>query len=154
VTVRLVRGTNRIFTGMLLGSERELLLASSASLSQARVCRFLDDKISVTPRRGERVEIVRENEHPALRVDFGDGISCSLRLTLTRFEYLSRVAEGALPSSFSKECFEDVMAFKSRLMRELAKRSDSDSNPEELLFKVLLVDQGGAAFEEPIEVSI
>jgi hypothetical protein len=154
ILARIVRGTNRIFTGMLLGSERELLLASSASLSQARVCRFLDDKISVTPRRGERVEIVLENDHPALRVDLGEGLGCSLILTLTRFEYLSRVAEGALPSSFSKECFEDVMAFKSRLMRELAKRIDGDAATGELIFKVLLVDQSGTAFEEPIGVSI
>src|SRR5262249_5536068 len=39
---RIVQGLNRIFTGMLIRSEDELLLASSASLSQARVSRFLD----------------------------------------------------------------------------------------------------------------
>lgn len=154
ILTRLARGINRIFTGMLLGSERDLLLASGASLSQARVCRFLEDKVSVAPRRGERVEIVLENDHPALRVDLGDGLGSSLPLTLTRYEYLSRVAEGVLPSSFSKECFEDVMAFKSRLMRELAKRYLAEPQPGELIFKVLTVDQGGAAFEEPIGVNI
>lgn len=153
ILARIVRGTNRIFTGMLLGSERELLLASSASLSQARVCRFLDDKLSVAPRRGERVEIVEQNGHPALQVELGDGIVCSLTLTLTRYEYLSRVAEGALPSSFSKECFEDVMAFKSRLMRELARRSGSEPQTGELVFRVLGVDSSGSAYEEPIGVS-
>jgi len=150
---RVVRGTNRIFTGMLLGSERELLLASSASLSQARVCRFLDDRLSVAPRRGERVEIVDQNGHPALQVELGDGIVCSLVLTLTRYEYLSRVAEGALPSSFSKECFEDVMAFKSRLMRELTRRDGKEPQTSELVFRILGVDANGGAFEEPIGVS-
>lgn len=152
ILARIVRGINRIFTGMLVGSERDLLLASSANLSQARVCRFLDDKISVAPRRGERVEIILENGSPMLRVDLGDGLGCNFSLTLTRYEYLSRVAEGALPSSFSKECFEDLMAFKSRLMRELAKRPTDAGDGGELVFKVLTVDQGGAALEEPIGV--
>lgn len=154
ILARLVRGTNRIFTGMLIGSDRELLLASSASLSQARVCRFLDDKLSVAPRRGERVDIVPENGHPALRVDFGEGLACSLPLTLTRYEYLSRVAEGAMPSSFSKECFEDVMAFKSRLMRELGKRTGCEEPMGELVFRVLGVDSSGGMFEEPIGVTL
>jgi len=154
ILARLVRGTNRIFTGMLVGSDRELLLASSASLSQARVCRFLDDKLSVAPRRGERVEIVLDGNGPALRVDLGDKLMCFLPLTLTRYEYLSRVAEGAMPSSFSKECFEDVMAFKSRLMRELAKRTGAEVPTGELLFRVLGVDAAGGAMEEPIGVTL
>lgn len=154
ILARLVRGTNRIFTGMLVASDRELLLASSASLSQARVCRFLDDKLSVAPRRGERVEIVKDGNGPALRVDLGDGLMCFLPLTLTRYEYLSRVAEGAMPSSFSKECFEDVMAFKSRLMRELAKRTGAEVPAGELLFRVLGVDAAGGALEEPIGVTL
>lgn len=153
ILARLVRGTNRIFTGMLVGSERELLLASSASLSQARVCRFLDDKLSVAARRGERVEIVADHGFPVLRVDLGDNLFCALPLTLTRYEYLSRVAEGAMPSSFSKECFEDVMAFKSRLMRELAKRTSGEESGDELVFRVLTVDATGAAMEEPIGVT-
>ena len=153
ILARIVRGTNRIFTGMLLGTGRDLLLASSANLSQAHVCRFLDDKISVAPRRGERVEIVLENAHPTLRVDLGDNLACTFPLTLTRYEYLSRVADGALPTSFSKECFEDLMAFKSRLMRELSKRQ-ADVGSGELVFKVLTVDYGGSALEEPIGVAI
>jgi hypothetical protein len=154
ILARLVRGINRIFTGMLVSSDRELLLASSASLSQARVCRFLDDRLSVAPRRGERVEIVAEGGYPSLRVDLGDGLACVLPLTLTRYEYLSRVAEGAMPSSFSKECFEDVMAFKSRLMRELAKRTGGEESTGELVFRVLAVDSSGSATEETIGVTL
>lgn len=154
ILARLVRGTNRIFTGMLVSNDRDILLASSASLSQARVCRFLDDRVSVAARRGERVEIIAEGRHPSLRVDLGDGLGCSLPLTLTRYEYLSRVAEGAMPSSFSKECFEDVMAFKSRLMREVSKRTGVESSPGELIFRVLGVDPLGSATEEPIGVTL
>jgi hypothetical protein len=150
---RIVRGLNRIFTGMLISSEHELYLASSASLSQARVSRFLEERISVTPRHGgERIEIVLEADHPCLLVCLGGSFTCKFQLTLTRYEYLSRVAEGAMPSSFSKECFEDVMALKSRLMRELEARDSGNKDDREVVFRVLEVDANGAAREERIGV--
>lgn len=150
---RIVRGLNRIFTGMLISTESELFLASSASLSQARVSRFLDERISVTPRHGgEKVEIILESDRPHLNVCLGGEFACKLQLTLTRYEYLSRVAEGAMPNSFSKECFEDVMAFKSRLMRELEVRDSGRTNDDEVVFRVLEVDANGAAREERIGV--
>jgi len=151
---RIVKGMNRIFTGMLMNSDHELFLASSASLSQARVCRFLDERISVVPRLGERVEIILDEGRPYLNVVLGNDHCCRFQLTLTRYEYLSRVAEGVLPNSFSKECFEDVMAFKSRLMRELAKRDGASPSGREIVFRVLDIDTNGAAKEERIGVLI
>jgi hypothetical protein len=44
-------------------------------------------------------------------------------LWLVRYEFLSRVAQGALPSSFSKECNEDVLAFKSQVLSQFYKRA-------------------------------
>jgi len=137
---------------MLITSDHELFVASSASLSQARVSRFLEERISVTPRYGgERVDIVLDNEKPTLVVSLGGDCLCKLRLTLTRYEYLSRVAEGAMPTSFSKECFEDVMAFKSQLMRALETRG-TPTLGEEAIFRILTVDDAGAAREERIGV--
>lgn len=150
---RIVRGTNRIFTGMLINSEHELFLASSASLSQARVSRILDERVSVAPRHGgEKVEIILDNEHPHLHVSLGAGLGYKFQLTLTRYEYLSRVAEGAMPNSFSKECFEDLLALKGRLMRELANRDRDAPRTSEIVFRVLDVDAGGSAREERIGV--
>jgi hypothetical protein len=150
---RIVRGTNRIFTGMLINSEHELFLASSASLSQARVSHILDERISVEPRHGgEKVEIILENQYPQLHVSLGAGLGCKFQLTLTRYEYLRRVAEGAMPNSFSKECFEDVMAFKGRLMRELAHRDRGEGNRGEMVFRLLELDTNGGAKEERIGV--
>lgn len=152
IVSRIVRGTNRIFTGMLVTSDHELFVASSASLSQARVSRFLEERISVTPRYGgERVDIVLDEGKPTLVVALGGDCHCKLRLTLTRYEYLSRVAEGAMPTSFSKECFEDVMAFKSQLMRALESRGTPDVG-DETIFRILTVDNTGAAREERIGV--
>lgn len=152
---RIARGVNRIFTGMLINNEHELFLASSASLSQARVSRILDERISVEPRHGgENVEIIFQNDRPYLQVSLGGGLGSKFHLTLTRYEYLSRVAEGAMPNSFSKECFEDVMAFKSQLMREMGHRETVVSPGQEIVFRILDVDASGAAKEERIGVLI
>ena len=113
----------------------------------------LEERISVVPRHGgEKVEIVLHNRHPHLQVSLGAGLDCQFQLTLTRYEYLSRVAEGAMPNSFSKECFEDLLALKGRLMRELAIRDRGVTPKGEIVFRVLDVDGGGAAREERIGV--
>lgn len=150
---RTVRGINRIFTGMMISSEHELYLASSASLSQSRVSRFLEERISVAPKHsGERIDIVFDGRSPRLRVCLGSDCSADFPLTLTRFEYLSRVAEGAMPNSFSKECFEDVMAFKSQLMRQLQLRNADSGRAGEVTFTILELDAAGAAKDRQIGV--
>lgn len=148
---RLVRGMNRIFTGMMLSSEHELYLASSASLSHTRVSRFLEERISTAPKHtGERIEIGYDGRGPELRVCLDGAHSASVRLTLTRYEYLSRVAEGAMPTSFSKECFEDLMAFKSLLMQQMQKRNAAHERSGEVSFTILEVDSSGSAKHKQI----
>jgi hypothetical protein len=150
---RVVKGVNRIFTGMLVSSDNELFVASSASLSQARVSRFLEERISVAPKHtGERIELVFDGRHPVLRVSMSADRSAEFVMTLTRYEYLSRVAEGAMPSSFSKECFEDVMAFKGQLMRELQGRNVHSARDGEITFTTLEIDAAGNARDRQIAV--
>lgn len=152
---RLVRGLNRVFTGMLVNSERELYLATSLSYSNAKVSRMLEEYISVPPRLGERVEIVGgHNGIPKISVELTPGIECDLQLNLTRFEFLSRVAEGALPSSFSKECYEDVLAFKTQILTKLDERR-AQQNPEDgstINFKLLELDDYGNPSIKSVEV--
>lgn len=152
---RLVRGLNRIFTGMLINAEDDIYLASSASLSQSRVSRFLEEAVSVEPRHsGERVDIALQDRHPHLRVCVRPKSPIDFQLTLTRFEYLSRVAEGAMPNSFSKECFEDVMALKGQLMRELQIRNQGQGRDDEVAFRILEIDGAGAARTRRIGVQL
>lgn len=152
---RTVRGMNRIFTGMMLSSEHELYLATSASLSHTRVSRFLEERISTKQKHtGERIDITYDGRSPVLRVCLGSSHSADLRLTLTRYEYLSRVAEGAMPTSFSKECFEDLMAFKSLLMQELQKRNAGHERTGEVSFTILEVDASGSAKDRQIGVML
>lgn len=156
ILFRLIKGLNRIFIGMLVNSERELFLATSLSYSNAKVSRMLEEYISVSPRLGERIEIVSGHDQiPTLSVELTPEIQCHLQLNLTRYEFLSRVAEGALPSSFSKECYEDMLAFKTHILTKLAERRGSTSGVEEfsnLNFKLLELDDNGNPSVKSVEV--
>jgi hypothetical protein len=155
---RLVKGLNRIFVGMLISDDRYLYLATSLSYSNARTSRILKDTVSVRPRKDERIEIVLEDgtEMPLLKVVFAEQFSAVLKLNLVRFEFLCRVAEGALPNSFSKECQEDILAFKSLLLSRLAEREElygnTYQNQQTLGFKLLELDEAGNPQPEDIEI--
>lgn len=152
---RLVKGLNRIFVGMLVSSDRDLLLATSISFSSSKVSQVLEDRVPVTPRLNERVELILRQDKPALLVHFSESISASLPLNLTRYEFLSRVAEGALPGSFSRECYEDMLAFKSRLLSCLNQRRRSegvvDSNT--VAFHLMTLDPAGNPLDDVVEVT-
>ncbi len=122
---RLVKGLNRVFTGMLINSDRELYLATSGNCSQAKVSRILLERVSVDPSKGEKVALRYDNSNGrvVLSVFFAPSSFVDFNLTLIRYEFLSRIAlEGALPASFSKECYEDLLAFKSQLIAAYMKR--------------------------------
>jgi hypothetical protein len=152
---RLVRGLNRIFTGLLVGNTREILLATSGTHSQAKMSRLLDAAISVHPNRGEKVLPVQTARGLNLRVDLGSGLPpLDLHLTLIRFEFLCRVAEGSLPSSFSLECYEDLLAFKSQMLRfvEDRRRVSGDAKSSHFVVEFLELSSEGQAQPRRVEV--
>jgi hypothetical protein len=129
---RLVKGLNRVFTGMLINSERELYLATSGNYSQAKVSRILVERVSVEPSKGEKIVLRYDesNGRVLLSVFFAPDMPVDFNLTLIRYEFLSRIAlEGALPASFSKECYEDLLAFKSQLIAAYATRQMKEQPP-------------------------
>lgn len=152
---RLVKGLNRIFVGMLVSSDRDLLLATSISFSSSKVSQVLEDRVPVTPRLNERVELVLANGKPTLQVQFSQTVSTPLPLNLTRYEFLSRVAEGALPGSFSRECYEDMLAFKSRLLSCLNERRSGEGGTESntVAFHLLTLDPAGNPLDDVVEVT-
>jgi len=129
ILARLIRGLNRVFTGMLINADRELFLATSGNNSQAKVSRILLERVSVDPNKGERIALHRDSSNGSilLSVFFTPEIHEDFSLTLIRYEFLSRIAlEGALPASFSKECYEDLLAYKSQLVAGLLRRQEKD----------------------------
>src|SRR5690606_5708102 len=147
---RLVNGLNRIFTGMLVTTDRELLIAAGLSGSAAGLSQILVERISVAPRRHERVEL-RSGSLPMLIVELDSGIEVRLELNLVRYEFLMRVAGGALPGSFSKECHEDILAFKSTILAALA-RSRPPEESTDLSFRILSLNSAGEPVDDVIEV--
>jgi hypothetical protein len=154
IVERLVKGLNRIFTGMLVATERELLLATSLSLSTARVSQLLEDRIPVRPRGQESVEITLRRGFPSLDVSLPGGKVCSCRLNLTRYEFLMRVSTGALPGNFSRECYEDILAFKSSLLSAAQAFHASDERQSDLTFRLLSLDPMGNPTDDTVEVAV
>lgn len=146
----IVKGLNRVFTGMLVSTDRELLIASGLSGSTTAVSQILQERVSVAPRKGERIEIVWDRL-PTLVVHLDDRTRSRLPLNLVRYEFLTRVAEGALPGSFSRECHEDILAFKSSLLAALA-RSRPPEDTGDLVFRLLTLNAEGEPADEAIEV--
>lgn len=153
---RIIKGLNRIFVGMLISDTNSLILATSISSSDARVSRVLESKISVSHPLGEKIEIIFQRGMPVLRVVLSPSIERSLELYLVRYEFLCRVAEGTLPGSFSKECYEDILAFKSQVLTALKQRTqETDANRDDetfLSFNLLMLNDEGNASEETVEV--
>jgi hypothetical protein len=158
----IVRGLNRIFTGMLVQNQDELVLATSGSYSQSKRSPLLDELISVARRGGEEVGIIAdENGGFSISVKLVRGNTIppiTLTLSPTRFEFLGRVAEGALPSSFSLECHEDLLAFKARLLRETENRrkldGDDGINDGELMLQFIDLGSDGRAVARRVVVRV
>jgi hypothetical protein len=149
-----VRGLNRIFTGMLVQNQDELVLATSGSYSQSKRSPLLDELISVPRASGEEVALIADPGGAAFGISVklvrgSDIPPVYLALSPTRFEFLGRVAEGALPSSFSLECHEDLLAFKARLLRETENRRRLDGDDEategELVLRFIELSSDGRA---------
>jgi hypothetical protein len=132
---------------MLINSDRELYLATSGNYSQSKVSRILVERISVEPSKGEKVLLrYDESGHVVLSVYFTPELFTDFNLTLIRYEFLSRIAlEGALPASFSKECYEDLLAFKSQLIAAYMTRQAKEqvtAGPTIGLSLLTLTEQG------------
>ena len=154
---RLVRGLNRVFTGMLTGETERLWLASSGSHSQARVCRIAEHEIPVEPQLGSQVAIEAQQGGAVLAVYLDRDVRLTLPLHLIRYEFLLRVADGALPSNFSRECYEDILSFKSRLLRRWKKLNEAQEQrrrPDTFGLRLLTLHPEGALVGASIKLRL
>jgi hypothetical protein len=158
----LVRGLNRIFSGMLIQNQDQLVLATSGSHSQSKTSPLLDELISV-PREGGEEVMLKATPTGAISLVVrlsreSDPGPVSLALTPTRFEFLGRVAEGALPSSFSLECHEDLLAFKAKLLSATERRrvlnDDRPTDASELVLRFIELGNDGRAGPRRVTVRV
>lgn len=163
----LVRGLNRVMTGLLIDNADKIFVASSGGFTQSKVS-VLCDTEAPSRREGGVGLIIKhdtQTERPLLDIALapGAGNSVTFSLTPVRFEFLCRVAEGALPGSFSNECLEDMLAFKAKLLRkaELIRTQRGAEDEEEvgsgdsaLTLKFIEIEQNGHGFSRPVTVRV
>ena len=147
----LVRGLNRVWSGMLFDEGNKLFLTSGLDFTSARISRLALHAVPITEDlSGDKIEIaLNDREQPELRVHLLGGDCIPYRLDLMRFEFLIRVAEGALPNSFSRECYEDVINFKGLL---LARVQAAMAKREIRQFKYLAAGPTGQPVEQIINL--
>jgi hypothetical protein len=162
VRARLVRGLNRVMTGLLIENTDKIFVASSGGFTQSRVSVLCDTEAPGrrTAGVGLRIRLDAISGRPVLDVALaqGDAFSAILALSPVRFEFLCRVADGALPGSFSNECLEDMLAFKAKLLRkaELLRAAngteEDDGRSDALTLRFIEVEQSGHGYSKPVTV--
>jgi len=167
IRARLVRGLNRVMTGLLLENSDRIFVASSGGFTQSRISVLCDTQ--TTARRqgglGMAVKLDPQTDRPTLDIILGHAPGSGAQFTLSpvRFEFLCRVAEGALPGSFSNECLEDLLAFKAKLLRKaerlhsfLAADDEEGGSAEDvaLTLNFIEIEKDGHGFIRPSTIRI
>ncbi len=157
----LVRGLNRTFCGMMIDDGTELYLASSGGDGRGRIASILNYDLPTTRHRRApylNFALGADDATPCMQIvdpaAVGDGIVDSLTLQLTHFEYLVRVAKGSLPASFSRQCNEDFLDFKLRLIKRLDYLIGGEPCDDEINYQALTVDERGRAHPENVRIRV
>lgn len=125
---KLASGLNRIWTGLLLAeNSNEVYLTTGLDLTTSPVSDIHLSQLELDS-EPPGMEILRKEAssvpEAVLRTNDRE---FRFPLTLPRFEFLCRVADGAMPSSFSRESCADFMSLKQRCLRDLRLKANSRS---------------------------
>jgi hypothetical protein len=148
LTQRLVAGLNRAWTGLLLSPKPdELYLCTGLDVTTAAVSDILSAQIDITGNAscGVEIQLGPKTQQPELLIR-RETRNFSFRLTLARFEFLCRVAEGTMPNSFSRESSEDFAMLKQRCIAAIAPLSN------EKLINGIRITQSGKIEKAPIHL--
>jgi hypothetical protein len=147
----LFRGLNRMMTGDLTSTDDRLWLTEPSGVYLGQNVPLL---IAHAGRPGrEPVQAIcppmSDNGRPPvlrLQMQSQPGLAVDLTLRPTLFECLMRVAEGALPASFSAECRQDIERFQLSAAAAIRRAR----RPEQVVPEEIKLD-GGALQQKPIE---
>jgi hypothetical protein len=125
---KLASGLNRIWTGLLLADNaNEVYLATGLDLTTSPVSDIYLSQLELDA-EPPGLAIVRKEAGSVPEVVLrSNSNEFRFQLTLPRFEFLCRVADGAMPSSFSRESCADFMSLKQRCLRDLRLKTSSRS---------------------------
>lgn len=149
---QLIRGLNRSYTGMMCRTDDKLYLAAPPAGLSGRMGQLLDG-LPIPARKIHQAlfHIALEAETSQGRPrfvarDFQNTELGSLVIKPLLFEYLMRVANGALPSSFSRQCLEELRHFRLNLQAAFAQRdSELGGDGDRVTFELVRLDPGSGA---------
>ena len=121
VVRRLVAGLNRTWTGLFITDQPDdLYLSTGLDVTTAAISDILHGQVEIGGSGSSSVGISGDpdSDCPYMVIRFADRMF-KFDVTLARFEFLCRVAKGAMPNSFSRESAEDFAMLKQRCMAEL-----------------------------------
>ena len=125
---RLVAGLNRAWTGLFITHQPDALyLCTGLDVTTAAISDIIVGQVDIRGSADNRIDVMmsKKPRRPEMIICSGDK-TFSISLTLVRFEFLCRVADGALPSSFSRESVEDFAMLKQRCIATLCSPSNDD----------------------------
>ena len=141
-------------------------MASSGGFTQSRISVLCDTEAPSRRLGGMGMRMTLDPLSGRAMLDValapGDANAASFSLSPVRFEFLCRVADGALPGSFSNECLEDMLAFKAKLLRkaELLRKARivDDEEPGaadgSLTLNFIEMEHSGHGFSRPVTVRV
>lgn len=117
---KVASGLNRIWTGLLLSDNaNEVYLTTGLDLTTSPVSDIYLSQLELDSEPpGMVIRCTEAGNVPEVLLRT-NGREFRFSLTLSRFEFLCRVADGAMPSSFSRESCADFMSLKQRCLRDL-----------------------------------
>lgn len=137
VIKELALGLNRIFLGELLskdGSDR-LYIATSLTGTISKLSSEIISRIEFNQKhlnQGIHLSLINgfDDEYCTvnLEIEFAGVRMAKLELDLHMFEFLERIADGILPTSFSVEYYERVLTFKSQIVNYILQHQEMDSS--------------------------
>ena len=134
----LMIGLNRVYTGLMTEDDDKLWLTGPAGNTQSRQGRVLDTAAPIRLGKSamERLSVDFDakglNGRPRLTLSSDDNEVNSIDLTPLLFEYLTRIKDGSLPSSFSRQCLEELRQFRLRSVAKLAADGLIPQDPDEV----------------------
>lgn len=134
----LMIGLNRVYTGLMTDDDDKLWLTGPAGNTQSRQGRVLDTAAPIRLGKSamERLSVDFDakglNGRPRLTLSSDDDEVNSIDLTPLLFEYLTRIKDGSLPSSFSRQCLEELRQFRLRSVAKLAADGLIPQDPHEV----------------------
>lgn len=133
----LALGLNRVFLGELLAKDgnNRLYIATSltgtmSKLSSEVISSIVFNEKNINQGIHLRLSNGFDDEYCKVNLEIEyNGISMAkLELDLQMYEFLQRISEGILPTSFSVEYYERVLTFKSQIVNYILENQEQDTS--------------------------